>query len=541
MLTMPDSSTAGSLKSTNLCRISTTEIFIVSAVYLLSFLFIEGFPHLVKGFPLDDSWIHQVVARNLARDGTLGFIPGVQSSGSSSLLWSLLLAANWKFFPWVTPEVYSGLLSVLSLIVTGCMLLSIARKDGLPATSCWIFALTPALNGNFMFLGGVGMEHILFVTLSVIAIRLWFEESLRSAIACSLCLGALSLTRPEGMILAFLIVLSYKLARRSRRDVLIVISTVSVCVMATFIVNFVTSHSWLPVTYSGRKFLYFGSENISLQSRMTFLLTIVKSMLHPWIKAHFTIPIILTPIVPILTAVGLVRLFIEHRLRLGFLCVWSFVLVGIYAVMLPSVSHAGRYQPLFLALNFPLLFLGAEFAISRVFGYFANSGKMKSLQTATILGTCILSGFYSLHLWREVVRDTTLVIESTHGKMGKLLVDSNPSQKNIAAFDIGRIGYLYGGRLIDLGGLTDSSFLPYLREHRIMDYLEDRKISYLVWPSNPDDSSGVRQIWIITPENRRGLTKIASFCAPEDEYALSLQATWNAARCQTLYQLNSQQ
>ena len=41
-------------------------------------------------------------------------------------------------------------------------------------------------------------------------------------------------------------------------------------------------------------------------------------------------------------------------------------------------------------------------------------------------------------------------------------------------------GYIYGSRLSDLGGLTDSSFLPYLRQNRVLDYMEIRGIQYFV-------------------------------------------------------------
>ena len=44
------------------------------------------------GFPLDDAWIHQTYARNLAELGEWSFVPGVISAGSTSPLWTFLLA-----------------------------------------------------------------------------------------------------------------------------------------------------------------------------------------------------------------------------------------------------------------------------------------------------------------------------------------------------------------------------------------------------------------------------------------------------------------
>jgi hypothetical protein len=150
-------------------------------------------------------------------------------------------------------------------------------------------------------------------------------------------------------------------------------------------------------------------------------------------------------------------------------------------------------------------------------------------------------GSYSLRMWREVTKDGITVIESTHARMGKLLIDNLSREDKVAAFDIGRMGYIYGGDLIDLGGLTDSSFLPYLREHRMISYLEDRKISYFVWPvwpSNRADYPLKPQILVMTPAITKNLVTVASFCSPVPEYKISFGATMMAAPCQTLYRLN---
>jgi hypothetical protein len=47
------------------------------------------------GFPLDDAWIHQTYARNLARTGSWEYVPGQVSAGSTAPLWTLLLAVGY--------------------------------------------------------------------------------------------------------------------------------------------------------------------------------------------------------------------------------------------------------------------------------------------------------------------------------------------------------------------------------------------------------------------------------------------------------------
>ena len=47
------------------------------------------------GFPLDDAWIHQTYARNLAQTGQLAYLPGQPSAGSTSPAWSFLLSVGY--------------------------------------------------------------------------------------------------------------------------------------------------------------------------------------------------------------------------------------------------------------------------------------------------------------------------------------------------------------------------------------------------------------------------------------------------------------
>src|ERR1035437_9999913 len=84
------------------------------------------------GFPLDDSWIHQVIARNLVEVHTFGFTPGVASSGSYSTLWSLVLALNYLLFPHAFPVYFPLALNSLMLVACGLLLWQMAIADGLP-------------------------------------------------------------------------------------------------------------------------------------------------------------------------------------------------------------------------------------------------------------------------------------------------------------------------------------------------------------------------------------------------------------------------
>ena len=66
------------------------------------------------GFPLDDAWIHQTYARNLALRGEWAFLPGEVSAGSTSPLWTLMLAIGYGLA--LSPILFSNLLGCLLLL-----------------------------------------------------------------------------------------------------------------------------------------------------------------------------------------------------------------------------------------------------------------------------------------------------------------------------------------------------------------------------------------------------------------------------------------
>jgi hypothetical protein len=87
----------------------------VAALSLLAFVGLAiagGGP----GFPLDDAWIHQTYARNLARSGQWEYVPGVVSAGSTAPLWTMLLALGYLLrLPYLWWAYFLGFLSLLWL------------------------------------------------------------------------------------------------------------------------------------------------------------------------------------------------------------------------------------------------------------------------------------------------------------------------------------------------------------------------------------------------------------------------------------------
>lgn len=71
------------------------------------------------GFPLDDSWIHQVYGRNLAETGMWAFVPGVPSAASTSPMYTVLLAVGYKLG--ISFKLWTYALGVMALWVAGML------------------------------------------------------------------------------------------------------------------------------------------------------------------------------------------------------------------------------------------------------------------------------------------------------------------------------------------------------------------------------------------------------------------------------------
>ena len=232
--------------------------FSLALLYLAAFGIIASSLLHANGFPLDDSYIYQTVAREVAT-GVPGFRPGHAPAGATSMLWLYIQAANYKFLGGVDPVIYNAAISCVLLVLIGQLLFTMARQDGLPEEFLLLIAASPALCGNFMWLGMIGMEHLLFVALSVAAIVFWYGESsaeqARRTAACSgISMGLLAITRPEAMALGPLLLLLGK--RRTRSDVVIALSGWVAGVAGFFAWAWFHFRSLMPPTFQGRSWLW---------------------------------------------------------------------------------------------------------------------------------------------------------------------------------------------------------------------------------------------------------------------------------------------
>ena len=112
------------------------------------------------------------------------------------------------------------------------------------------------------------------------------------------------------------------------------------------------------------------------------------------------------------------------------------------------------------------------------------------------------------------------------------MLENLPEDADVAAFDIGRISYIWNRNLVDLGGLVDPSYVPYLISNEIPRYLEEHHVEYVVLPSKAADGFG------FTRDKALKMTKLSEFCSPYAPWILGFRYTIHAMECQELYQLH---
>ena len=158
------------------------------------------------GFPLDDAWIHMVYGRSLATDGVLGYNPGEPTTGATSVLWALLLGAVHLLFGHAALATRIGaVLGLGGLLHIGTAALAAeftrrlsGQRAGLVAGV--LVAANPALAGAALS----GMEVSL--TTALLLAGLLALHTQRWPLA-GLLLGLLPLARPEGALVAVVLVL----------------------------------------------------------------------------------------------------------------------------------------------------------------------------------------------------------------------------------------------------------------------------------------------------------------------------------------------
>jgi hypothetical protein len=416
------------------------------------------------GFPLDDAWIHQTYARNLALQGEWSFIPGQISAGSTSPLWTVLLAPGF----WLRLSPYLWTFGLGWLLLVGLASLSALTFSWLApqrAHLSWLAALLILFEWHMVWAAGSGMETLLFGVVVLLALS-WLFRGAISWVGFGALVGLSAWVRPDGITLlgpAFMVIalqntsLSHKL-----RNGLGVASGFILLFAPYLAFNRVLAGDWWPNTFFAKQAEY------AVMRQQSILLRFLNQAQLPLIG----VGIVLLP--GFIYRLWLALKHKEWALVAGAL--WFLGYLSLYAWRLPVTYQHGRYvipaMPVYflwsLAGILDWIDLQSHQMIRRVVG-----------RTWALMVAMVLLGFWFLGA-RSYAMDVGF-IETQMVTTARWVSQNTPANSLIAIHDIGAMGYYGDHKLVDLAGLVSPEVIPFIRDEALLtQYLDQKQVKYLV-------------------------------------------------------------
>lgn len=411
------------------------------------------------GFPLDDAWIHQTYARNLAQYAQFAFVPGQPSAGSTAPAWAILLALGYvlglDFRLW-TFGLGAGLLAFNAWLAYRLVL----RYWPEAGWAAWAAGLGVAVEWHLVWAAVSGMETLLLSALVLLACV--FEPARQSG-WLGLVLGASLFVRPDGLLLVPLVLARQLLG--SRRSLAAVARTA--LVFALILGLYLLFNQWLaespwPNTFYAKQAEYALLRAGPLPRRL------VQVGVQPLVGAQALL-------LPGLVWVALAALR-ERRWEWVLPLLWVGAMIAAYAVRLPVTYQHGRY----LIPVIPVVIGLGAVGLARIVQWNSARRLARVGSRAWLAATATLAAVFALLGAQAYTRDVQ-IIETEMVTMARWVSAYTAPDALIAAHDIGALGYFGQRRLLDLAGLVSPDVIPFIRdETRLAGWLDQANVDYLV-------------------------------------------------------------
>lgn len=437
------------------------------------------------GFPLDDSWIHQTFARNLATHGEWSFIPGQPSAASTSPLYTLLLSAGYLLR--VDYVLWTHALGALVLAVAA----SLAARLGdllLPrlAYAGWLSGLAILFCWHLIWAAASGMETMLAAMWTLALIWLVLRHSQPDVQPWrGLWLGCLTglaaLTRPELILLGGLAALAISAEAWRRPRWLLIYGICAAFAFAMLIApylyfNLQVTGGLLPNTAAAKFEQHAVLLALPLSQRFGDLLLAIS------VGGQF----LLLP--------G-VLIFIWRSLRGGemqrlrasaLLWIWPLALLLLYALRLPAAYQHGRY----VMPALPALVLAGTLGTLWLMQRTRRSMLGRVLVRTLAVSAALTLLFFAFGLGRDAYRDDVAIINEEMVAAATWIQANLPVDELLAIHDVGAVGY-FAPRpaLLDIAGLVSPELIPIVADgDALWQTMEARGARYLM--AFPDQIPG---------------------------------------------------
>jgi hypothetical protein len=414
------------------------------------------------GFPLDDSWIHQTYARNLALRGEWSFLPGLPSAGSTAPLWTALLSIG--FFLHLSPYIWANFLGGLLLFGISLLGESFFRR-AVPSyhpSIPWCGLLFVA-EWHLAWAAFSGMETVLHIFLILWVVNLILTNS-RSYLLAGIITGVSVWVRPDGLTLLgplfFAVLLAETSGSVKLRGLLHLAIGFGAFFLPYLLFNLIISGTPMPNTFYAKQAEYASWQAIPFGERL-FLFS-----LQFFLGASFVL-------IPgfVLKVIAAVR---QRDWGVLLTVVWILGYILLYLLRLPVYQH-GRYL-------MPAL---AVFMIIGLDGFLENLALSRtprlriagSISLFALIPTLLASGVYGIYTYGQDVA----YIESQMVDTAKWVAQNVPSGALIAAHDIGALGFFDHHKLVDLAGLISPDVVSFINDdNRLSAYMDAHGVQYLI-------------------------------------------------------------
>ena len=436
---------------------------VIATIALGSYLWLSS-RYSGFGFPLDDAWIHQTYARNLVERGEWSFSPGQPSAGSTSPLWSAILAIGYLFK--IRPTSWAYFLGWI-LLWFGATLAVYGLKLFVPkrADLAILGGILMLLEFHLVWAAASGMETLLYAIL-VMNILIWLSRPTVGWFVMGLWVGLSAWVRPDGITLMGPALMVLVLAGIPWKERLINIGRFIAGFLLLFgpylLFNHALAGAWWPNTFFAK------------QAEYAVLLD--QSLLSRYVK-QLSLPLVGIGVVLLPGFVWWVYRSVQRQ-RWSILAgaIWLAGYLLLYAWRLPVTYQHGRY----VMAAMPVYFVwGMAGFIDLV------DLRSKLMWRRILFRVWLLSGgIVLISFWLRgafAYAQDVAVIQTEMVATAQWVAENTPPDALIAAHDIGALGYFGNRKLIDLAGLISPEVIPFIRdEGRLAEYLNQEKVDYLV-------------------------------------------------------------
>ncbi len=419
------------------------------------------------GFPLDDAWIHQTYARNLANWGQWSYLKDQPSAGSTSPLWSLALALGYMLK--INPLAWAYGLGGLGLVCAALAGESLFRRlsGGEKAARGRVPWAGLFLAGEYhlVWAAASGMETIWYAALVLLVLGQVCAGQGRRWGLIGLLVGLGAWVRPDAVTLLgpvlWVIVLGSPDWKSRLRALGWMAAGFAVGFVPYLLFNLQIQGTLWPNTFYAKQAEYAEMRSAPL------LVRFVEQLKLPLVGGGlFLLPGFMYLIVRVVTR--------RQWAGLG-AAIWFLGFAAIYAERLPVTYQYGRYlmpaMPVYFVLGISGLAALSEawkgraaWVVSRVW--------LLSLVGVWLAFYGVVAGYYA----RDVA-----IIQSEMVDTAKWLAENTEPGALLAVHDIGAVGYFSDRQIVDLAGLISPDVIPIIRdEDALASWLDAQGVDYLV-------------------------------------------------------------